>query len=104
MFLQPCADKVTLEYSWVKQPVDLFLLLDGSGSMSNDWDTCVQAAMNLTQVFIDSDISNLWIASGEFDTQAYNSGPFTNDTDKALRRLENLTPNWGKTYYYRGLR
>jgi len=104
MFLQPCEDKLTVEYTYVKQPVDLFLLLDGSGSMQGDWETCIQAAKNLTQVFIDSDISDLWIGSGEFDSYSYNTGPFTNDTELALSRIENLQPKWGKTYYQRALK
>jgi len=103
MFLQPCEDRLIVDYTYVKQPVDLFLLLDGSGSMRNDWEACVDAAANMTQVFADSDISNLWIGSGEFDSYAYTTGDYTNDTDLALQRLRDLSPQWGKTYYQRAL-
>merc|ERR550534_3661967 len=82
MFMQPCHDELVVSYEIQKAPLDLFLLLDGSSSMQNDWDTCISAATSIISVFAQSDISELRIASGQFAKGATAIFNYTNDTDE----------------------
>jgi len=103
MFLQPCRDELVITYEIQKAPLDLFLLLDGSNSMENDWDTCISAATSIISVFSQSDISELRIAAGQFGTDAAAIFNYTDDTDYANSVLDNETLIYGLTYYEEGL-
>merc|ERR550534_1176250 len=103
MFMQPCHDELVVSYVIRKAPLDLFLLLDGSASMQNDWDTCISAATSIISVFAQSDIPELRIAAGQFGTGATTIVNYTNDTDYATSAIENESLLSGWTYYEEGL-
>jgi len=103
MFMKPCEDEEVMTYEIRKAPLDLFLLLDGSGSMAYDWGTCLSAATSIISVFAESDISELRVAAGQFSTTANTIVDYTNDTDYATAVIQSESLQYGYTYYEWGL-
>lgn len=122
MFLKPCNFIEIYTYVTYKAPLDLYLLLDGSASMQNDWATCLSAAANISGVFANSYetateennnstnstnttfvVGDVRIGAGQFGSNAYTILNFTNDTDYAIETI--LDSEWmkGTTNYEEGL-
>jgi len=103
MFMKPCEDEEVMTYEIQKAPLDLFLLLDGSGSMKYDWGTCLSAATSIISVFAGSNISEFRVAAGQFSTTANTIVDYTNDTDYATSVIQSESLQYGYTYYEWGL-
>jgi len=104
MFLKPCEDVEIVSFEMIQPPLDLYLLLDASGSMRYDWYDCKQAAVNLAQTF-GSTLSEgqLRVGGGIFSTGSYVFTNFTSDIDYATSEIANWEMDYGGTNYEAGL-
>jgi len=104
MYSKPCSNRQVVVYERSKPPLDLFLLLDGSGSMQYDWPICLKAAANITNVIARSYPGTLRVGAGKFGSSAGVIVNFTDDIEYAVEKIyEAEWPN-GATDYGLGLR
>ena len=87
MYSRPCKYREVIIYERGKPPLDLFLLLDGSGSMQYDWPICLKAAANITTIIAASYPGNLRIGAGVFGSAASAIVNFTSNYEYAAKAI-----------------
>lgn len=104
MFLKPCEDVEIISFQIVQPPLDLYLLLDASGSMRYDWYDCKQAAIKLAATFNQTLApGQMRLGGGIFSTYSYVFTNYTMDIDDAISDIGNWEMDYGGTNYEAGL-
>jgi len=104
VYSQPCSNREVIVYQRSKPPLDLFLLLDGSGSMQYDWPICLMAAANITNVIARSYPGTLRVGAGKFGSRAGVIVNFTDEIEDAVEKIYKAEWPNGGTDYVLGLR
>lgn len=87
MFLMPCEGETT----FVKQPVDMFVILDASGSVSDiDWQRSTQSASEWIKVFDEQNPENMQVGVSQFSDSSTLNSQFHPDVSVSLSALEGL--------------
>jgi len=90
MFLMPCNGQT----SFVKQPVDMFVILDSSGSVSDaEWARSTESASQWVRVFHEQNPDNMQVGVSQFSDITSLNSQFHPDVNVSLAVLSDLGRN-----------
>jgi len=103
MYTRPSKYREIIIYERLQPPLDLFLLLDGSGSMQNDWPISLQAAVNITNFFANSYTGYLRVGAGWFGSGSSIIANFSDDIKHVVKKINDCAWPRGTSDYVVGL-